>query len=702
MLFFHPETGTYVRVGSEATREFKRRAPRVVMFGITNACNLSCDFCSRDTARSSTWSVDSAERILVGLADAGTLEVAFGGGEPFAFAGLAELVKRLRARTRLALHVTTNGTLLDDARLRSFEGGLGQVRLSLYDEVPWRPAAQVLLRAGQLWGANVLVNDAALPELPATLCELAALGAKDVSLLSYVGRDPAMMLGPAGEEQLASIIAASPLPVRVSVCFGARLSVPRLWNGVDDEGDCGAGVDFLSITPDRRAQSCSFQEESFPIASAEDALTIWNRRRTELRRASPRLGCARKPLPSANDAASTPHGRSEIHVWQSFSGNNSGECLLVSRFESEDDASRFLSELIPGYAPGMPYSAPWKELFETERVSGREGAKGNAPDEMVSVGRTFIARTDYAPGDEFPELRALSWKRGGLVLAGGVHVHAKGNAPALAAIRARDDRDVEQLVASAERAGAIAAAHGKDVFVLLAEGTTSTSTAPLSWRRDSLLGIAAGRPFAMELVFDEVDRDALTQAMKQLASPPKDKPRLAMSFWSYDDHTTPREQAAALGRELDGTVTVADRLILVDDLVRRKRTALVGYQRDASVAALEGETLGCFAQLWRQPAPRTKGKKAPEVPPLEATQVEPELRAHLRTALGTLPFELIECGPESWGHRVRVDVRTPAPAHVLAALASYAETRGLLSWLGVRDLEPLARAVRRLRADIQG
>ena len=94
-LFFHPETGTYVRVQSEATRDFTRRAPRVVMFGITNACNLACDFCSRDTERTSTWTVDSAERILTGLAEAGTLEVAFGGGEPFAFAGLAELVARL-------------------------------------------------------------------------------------------------------------------------------------------------------------------------------------------------------------------------------------------------------------------------------------------------------------------------------------------------------------------------------------------------------------------------------------------------------------------------------------------------------------------------------------------------------------------------------------------------------------------------------
>jgi MoaA/NifB/PqqE/SkfB family radical SAM enzyme len=54
------------------------------MFGITNACNLACAFCSRDTARPSAWTVETAAAALRGLHDAGTLEIAYGGGEPFA------------------------------------------------------------------------------------------------------------------------------------------------------------------------------------------------------------------------------------------------------------------------------------------------------------------------------------------------------------------------------------------------------------------------------------------------------------------------------------------------------------------------------------------------------------------------------------------------------------------------------------------
>jgi hypothetical protein len=41
LLFFQPSTGANVRVENERTRAFVRRAPRVVMFAITNRCSDS-------------------------------------------------------------------------------------------------------------------------------------------------------------------------------------------------------------------------------------------------------------------------------------------------------------------------------------------------------------------------------------------------------------------------------------------------------------------------------------------------------------------------------------------------------------------------------------------------------------------------------------------------------------------------------------
>src|SRR4051812_26701663 len=153
LLFFQPATGRSLRVENERTRGLRRQAPRVAMFGITNRCNLRCEFCSRDTLRANVWTTETATAALQGLASAGTLEVAFGGGEPFTFRGFSELLSELHSTTQLALHVTTNGTLLDARSFSPFRGLLGQVRISIYDDARWLLGARTLSEAGQLWGA---------------------------------------------------------------------------------------------------------------------------------------------------------------------------------------------------------------------------------------------------------------------------------------------------------------------------------------------------------------------------------------------------------------------------------------------------------------------------------------------------------------------------------------------------------------------
>lgn len=342
-LYFHPATGTNVRVENESTRALRRTAPRVVMFGITNHCNLQCTFCSRDASRASSWSVDSAARVLRGLADAGTLEVAFGGGEPFTFRGFDDLLHELHETTPLAMHVITNGMAIRN--WSRFKGLLGQVRLSLYEANAWRETAAMLAHEGQRWGANVLVDEQMLSGLPQLLEGLAALDCHDVSLLSYVGADPARQLSTPGRSRLARIISSSPVPCRISVCLGGRVPVPRLFTGADNSGDCGAGSDFVSITPDRRMQSCSFQDASLPIDSAADVLELWRTRQAHFRKPSARIGCARNEPPRIATQSAPP-----LAVWQAYSGNNSGECIMVAKFESRADAEKYLAELMPAQA----------------------------------------------------------------------------------------------------------------------------------------------------------------------------------------------------------------------------------------------------------------------------------------------------------------------------------------------------------------
>lgn len=690
MLYFEPRTGTHVRVQNGATRSLVRVAPRAVMFGITNACNLRCDFCSRDRARASGWTVDTAATLLEDLARAGVLEVAFGGGEPLAFQGFEALVQRLSRTTSLALHLTTNGVLLTSTRLAGLSGMLGQVRLSIYDETPFRPAAQLLSTSGQRWGANVLVDEPRLATLPALLEELCALGAHDVALLSYVGSDATRRLTSEGDRALAAIVAASPLPCRLSVCFGHRLALPRLLVGDAAPDDCGAGSDFVSITSDRRLASCSFQDESLPIRSADDVLRHWREARTFLSAASTRDGCARTKRGSTRSLP--PEG---MQIWQAFSGNNSGECMLVAKFERAADAEAMLAELVPGYRPGQPYGESWQALFRDEGVDGPGVSEGYAPDALVAVGRSLLAWTSWALDDDFSELRTLAWKRGAEVLPGGIHTH--DTTWVLAALRAHDPRDAALLRERAVRDGMIGLVHG--VSVLLAQPLGALR--PHAPGLDTMLVahaaqlrlLAQGRPLAVELYAEPFDEPALIAAAQRLGAPLPVVPRLGLQFWPQGGDEQARRFASGIR---EGKVSQAGSFVLVEGLTRRKRLAVLGQRRGAHASALAGEVVLVGASLRPVQPPARRGKKAPAAPSLDPDAIAETLIARLGPGVVTA----VERSASGWGGGAHVAFATAEPARVLAAIAAYAHESALLLSIGAHDGQKLERAIRRLLADL--
>ncbi|MBK9036711.1 MAG: radical SAM protein [Myxococcales bacterium] len=698
-LFFQPATGVHVRVATAATRALRRQAPRVAMFGITNACNLTCGFCSRDVARPSAWTVATAAAALRGLHDAGTLEVAYGGGEPFAFRGFAELVAELDATTALAQHVTTNGTLIRAATWAPFAGRLGQVRLSIYDDVPWRPAVEVLAGAGQRWGANLLVDAAALPTLPARLADLAARGCHDASLLSYVGPERARHLDDAGRARLAAIIADSPVACRLSVCFGDRVAAPRLPTG--DAGDCGAGRDFVSITPDRQVQSCSFQDRGLPGATAAEILAAWRTQQARLAAPSPRVGCARLHPVTAPPAAPPP-----IAVWQAFSGNNSGECVLVATFATVADADAYLAELTPGWVPDGGCSPAWQQLFTDEGVA--QVATGTSwpsdegsPRELVAIGASVLA-VQYAVDDAFPELRALAWKRGAEVVPGGVHVH--GDLTLVVAVRCRDDADRAALLAAAAPgwfvydeaepmrstyAPLVAYPHG-DVVVLpmpILGGDGSLPT--LVAARDAVARVVGERAHAAEICFTRLTEAELVAAKQRLGRRPPRVPRLWVSLWGGDG----ADRAAAFARSLGGDrVTVADAHVLIDPAPDRKRLAVLAYRRGATVDVIDSERLELTASPWFEAPPPTKGRREPERG-FDRAHLEPTLRATLpREAALTVTWAEHRTRPP----RPSITVVTAAPTAALVALRAYADDVGARLNLWAAEVDPVGAMLRRL------
>lgn len=298
LLSFERDTGRTVVRDGPALAHLRARAPRAVQFAITNACNLSCAFCNRGLDARSTWTADDAFALLSALAAAGTLEVAFGGGEPFAFRELPALLRRLRAETPLALGVTTNGTLLDEVVLASCAPAIAQLRVSVYDDNDWPRTVARALDAGVRLGVNVLVHPARLPSLPALVFALAARGVTDVLLLGYKGPSPTMHLSARQRVALSETVRAlqRALPgVRFSldVCFGDRLpDLPRVALGAT-RGDCGAGRDFVVITSDRRMRACTTHAHAVPFDGAADLLDQFQRARVAMAAPVRDRGCAR-------------------------------------------------------------------------------------------------------------------------------------------------------------------------------------------------------------------------------------------------------------------------------------------------------------------------------------------------------------------------------------------------------------------------
>ncbi len=686
--YFHPRTATHVRMTNQRTRGVRRQVPRVIMFGITNACNRSCSFCSRGLTAESLWTVDSAFQVLRNLAAAGALEVAFGGGEPFAFPGFAGLVARLYEHTPLALNVTTNGDLINHSSWSDFTGRFGQVRVSIYDDTTWRRCADVFSVHRQLWGANVLVDDQTLSSLPKILSDLSESTCHDVSILSYVG-EAKRTLSTEGRRVLSDIVRASPIPCRVSVCFGEELALPRLFFGFDNAGDCGAGSDFVTVTSDQRVQACSFQERGFPGSTASEILHSWRTEQEVLEEPSPRTGCAR--LACQNKP---PQPLPEIAIWQGFSGNNSGECILVAKFQTVEGAQSYLAELLPGWRPPEAsdyseeeFSAEWKELFAREQVASKSVDCGLAPDELVHIGKSVIA-TGYGVDDNFPEVRALAWKRGAFVVPGGIHVHESSTL--FAAIRARDSDDVKVLSSAAEGQAFEVFPYGHTVFLRVQHSEENGGLANI---KEQLLRLSGERPLAAELFYQHWTRSDILEAQKCLGETPPTRQRLWIQFPDYDQGV---EKASAFAATLtDQTVYLGSTWLMVDPVRGRKHVAVLAHRRGANVTALEAEEVSVEAYFWRpRPLPR-KGRKA-------------ERRS--MPALQTVEAELNSVGPLLRGskidrkkdHNDAVVARllTSDPGQALSAMETIGKQLGLSLWPHIADPNPVAALLRRLRSDL--
>lgn len=90
------------------------QVPFQVTFEVTDACNLSCEYClcKHEESRRTMFDRDRALRLIDEMAEAGTVKVNLTGGEPLLHPAIDEIVERIRRRG-IDCFLNTNGRLVE-------------------------------------------------------------------------------------------------------------------------------------------------------------------------------------------------------------------------------------------------------------------------------------------------------------------------------------------------------------------------------------------------------------------------------------------------------------------------------------------------------------------------------------------------------------------------------------------------------------
>ena len=151
LLLYNRDSGLNILLDSFKYQTLDK--PLYAQVKVTNKCNVHCRFCSQRSASTfeHEWTSEELFSLFKYLDHWKLQGIAIGGGEPFTFPGLAQLVKKTWNETRLDISITSNGYLISDEDLRTLAGNVGEVRISCWSK-------QDVNKVRRLVGKNVPIG----------------------------------------------------------------------------------------------------------------------------------------------------------------------------------------------------------------------------------------------------------------------------------------------------------------------------------------------------------------------------------------------------------------------------------------------------------------------------------------------------------------------------------------------------------------
>jgi pyrroloquinoline quinone biosynthesis protein E len=275
--------------------------PLAVLAELTHRCPLQCPYCSNPLALEAAGaelSTEAWKAVIAEVADLGTLQIHFSGGEPTARRDLEVLVAAA-AEAGLYSNLITAGVLLDRARLAALaEAGLDHLQLSFQDSAAAGcdriggykggfekklDCARWTVEAGLPLTLNMVVHRQNLANLPEMLALAERLEARRVEIAhvqyygwAYLNRAALMPTRAQLEEATAVVEAARE---RLKGVLVIDYVVPDYYARRPKSCMGGWGRQFLNISPAGKVLPChaaeSITDLTFDRVGEKSLREIW-------------------------------------------------------------------------------------------------------------------------------------------------------------------------------------------------------------------------------------------------------------------------------------------------------------------------------------------------------------------------------------------------------------------------------------------
>ena len=256
--------------------------PLYAQVKVTNKCNLHCDFCSQrsDAVFDHEWTFDELFSLFKYLDEWKLEGIALGGGEPFTFPRLAELVRKTWNETGLDISITSNGLLIRDEDLKALAGNVGEIRVSCWAAQDLKKVRR-LIGKGVHIGINTILFANGIDTVREIIHGALDIGVDDFLILQCrpLGRAGAELSpSPTDFRELADLVRDLGINVKVDTGTGLKLKGLLPYTGPWGSDTAGA---VICVTEDRCVAPNSFEfERKRPITKFDDiksAYEMWYR-----------------------------------------------------------------------------------------------------------------------------------------------------------------------------------------------------------------------------------------------------------------------------------------------------------------------------------------------------------------------------------------------------------------------------------------